>query len=75
MSDETKQTKASNVTVVTNKAEQSPSMPSVTNVKGFLQITEVNLQSSSHTEKVLVLCDSVILHAVTRGFPKNWPTN
>ena len=55
---ETKETTASNVTVVTNKAEESPGMPSVTNVKGLLQITEVKLQSSFHTGKVLVLYNS-----------------
>ena len=31
-------------------------MPSMTNVKGVLQITEVNLQSSFKTEKVLIPC-------------------
>ena len=65
-------TTVSNVTVVTNKAEEIPGIPSVTNVHSLLQITEVNLQSSFHTEKDF---SSVILHAVTRGFPKNWPEN
>ena len=54
---QTKETTASNVTVVTNKAEESPGMPSVTNVKGLFQINEVNFQSSFHTERVLILCD------------------
>ena len=49
---------AKNVTVVPNKTEESPGMTSVTNVKGLLQITEVFLQSSFRTEKVLVLSDS-----------------
>ena len=57
-SDETKETTASSVIFVRNKAKESPGMLSVTNVKDLLQITEVNLQSSFHTEKVLVLCDS-----------------
>ena len=56
-SDETKETTASNVTVASKKAEESPAMPSVTNFVGLLHITEVNLQSSFHTKKVLVLCD------------------
>ena len=33
-------------------------MPSVTNVKGSLQITEVSLQSSFHVDEVLAFCDS-----------------
>ena len=57
-SDRTEETTASSVTVVTNKAEESHGMPSVTKDKGLLQITEVNLKSSFHTEKVFVLGDS-----------------
>ena len=57
-SDEAKETTASSVTVVTNKAEESPGMPSVTNFRGLFQITEVNLQPSFRTEQVLVLCGS-----------------
>ena len=33
-------------------------MFSVTNVRGFLQITEVNLRSSFQTEKIFVPCSS-----------------
>ena len=56
--DKTKETTVRNVTNVTNKAEESPGMLSVTNIMGLLQITEVNLQSPSHDEKILVLCYS-----------------
>ena len=56
--DETKEITASNVTFVLNKAEDSPGMPSVMNVKELLHITAINLQLSFHTERVLVLCDS-----------------
>ena len=56
--DKTKLTTTSNVTVVTNKAEKRSSRPFVTKVMGFLQITDVNLQTASHTEKIRVLCDS-----------------
>ena len=52
--DASKETTASSVTVVPNKTEQSPGIISVTNVKGLLQITEVLLQSSFETEKVVV---------------------
>ena len=55
--DQTMETTASNVTVVTNKTEESPGMPFVTNVKGLIQITEVSFQPSFHTERVLILCD------------------
>ena len=41
--EETKKTTTSHVTVVPNKTEESPGMPSVTSVNGLLQITEVNL--------------------------------
>ena len=70
--DKTKLTAENNVTVVTNKPEESPGMPSVTKAKGLFQITEVNLQSSLHAKKFL---SSVIPHAVTRGLPKNWLEN
>ena len=53
--DETKEIMASKVIVVPNKTEESPSMLSVTNAKGLLQITEVLFQGSFQTEKVLVL--------------------
>ena len=55
---EFKETTAGNVAVVTNKAEESSGMPSVTKVDGLLQITEVNLHSSFQTEKFLVVCGS-----------------
>ena len=62
--DQTKQTTASHVTVITNKAQESPGMPSLTDIKGALQINEVNLQSS------FITSSSVILRAVNRGFLK-----
>ena len=37
-SDETKETTASKIIVVANKAEESPSLPYVTNFKGLLQM-------------------------------------
>ena len=62
-SDKTRETTANNVTVVPNQAEESPSLPSVTDVKGLLQIAEVSLQSSDSSAKVLVLCDSACSHS------------
>ena len=38
-------------------------MPAVSDVKGLLQITEVELESPSCSEKVLVLCDSACSHS------------
>ena len=70
--DETKGTTASSVTVVTNKAEESPGMPSLTIVRGLMQLTEVNLQSSFHTERVPVLCHSACSNS---WISKNWLAN
>ena len=38
-------------------------MPSVSDFKDLLQITEVELESPSCSEKVLVLCDSTCSHS------------
>ena len=59
----TKETTAHNVTSGKHKTDESPVMPSVTDVKGLMQITEDNLQSPSKTEEVLVLCDSACGHS------------
>ena len=45
------------------KPEESSGMPSVTDVKGLLQVTEVELQSHGKSEKVLALCDSACSHS------------
>ena len=42
---------------------ESSGMPAVSDVKGLLQITEVELESPSCSEKVLVLCDSACSHS------------
>ena len=42
---------------------ESSGMPSVSDVKGLLQITKVELESPSCSEKVLVLCDSACSHS------------
>ena len=43
-------------------------MPSVSELKGLLQITEIELQSPSGSKKVLVLCDSACSHSwISKG--------
>ena len=42
---------------------ESSGMSSVSAVKGLLQITEVELESPSCSEKLLVLCDSACSHS------------
>ena len=43
-------------------------MPSVSDVKGLLQITEIELESPSGSEMVLVLCDSACSHSwISKG--------
>ena len=42
---------------------ESSSMPSITDVKGLLQITEVELTSPSSSAKILALCDSACSHS------------
>ena len=45
------------------QAEESSGMPSVTDIKGLLQITEVELHSTDKSERALVLCDSACSHS------------
>ena len=54
-----------NSTKVSQKptGSKSSGMPSVSDVKGLLQITEIELESPSDSEKVLVLCDSACSHS------------
>ena len=47
---------------------KSSGMPSVSDVKSLLQITEIELESPSGSEKVLVLCDSACSHSwISKG--------
>ena len=59
------ETSANSVTVAETETqtEASSGMASVSNVKGLLQITEVELQSNNNTAKVLVLCDPACSHS------------
>ena len=70
--DKTKENTASIATFVANKAEESPGVPSVTNFMGLLPITEVNLQSCFHTEKLFLLCDSACNNS---WVSENWLDN
>ena len=45
------------------KPEESSGMPFVTDVKGLLQVTEVELQAHGKSKKVLSLCDSACGHS------------
>ena len=60
---------AKNFQSKTTKVSQRPTsseksgMPSVTDVKGLLQITEVELTSPSSSTKILALCDSACSHS------------
>ena len=48
---------------INGQADESSGLPSVTDVKGLLQITEVELHSNENCEKVLALCDSACSHS------------
>ena len=50
-------------TTRSEKLEESSGMPSVTDVKGLLQVMEVEHQSHGKSEKVLALCDSACSHS------------
>ena len=50
-------------TATQTECEVTSCFPSVSRVKRLLQVTEVELQSSEKSEKVLVLCDSVCSHS------------
>ena len=50
-------------TKINEQLETSSGLPSVTDVKGLLQITEVELHSTATSEKVLALCDSACRHS------------
>ena len=45
------------------RSDESSGMPSVADVKGLLQVTEVELHSNGKSEKVLALCDSACSHS------------
>ena len=57
------ETTTCSVTTATQKNEVTSCIPSVFDVKGLLQITEVELQNSEESENVLVLCDSPCSHS------------
>ena len=58
------ETTTCSVTTATQKEDEVTScFPSVSDVKGLLQITEVELQTSEKSERVLVLCDSACSHS------------
>ena len=48
---------------IVNKAGESSGVCSVTDVKGLLQITEVEVHTSTNSAKVLALCDSACSHS------------
>ena len=50
-------------TEISEQLETSSGLPSVTDVKGLLQITEIELHSAATSEKVLTLCDSACSHS------------
>ena len=50
-------------TKINEQADESSCLPSVTDVKGLLQITEVELLSNENSEKMLALCDSAYIHS------------
>ena len=45
------------------RSDESSGMPSVADVKGLLQVTEVELLANGKCEKVLALCDSACSHS------------
>ena len=45
------------------RSDESSGMPSVADVKGLLQVTEVELHANGTSEKVLALCDSACSHS------------
>ena len=56
-------TSCSTATGNPKKNEVTSCLPSVSDVKGLLQIAEVELQTSEKSERVLVLCDSACSHS------------
>ena len=52
-----------NLKTTVNKAGESSGVCSVTDVKGLLQITEVEVHTSTTSAKVLALCDSACSHS------------
>ena len=42
---------------------KSSNLPSVTDVKGLLQVTEVELRSPDKSENIFALCDSACSHS------------
>ena len=57
------ETSCSTATGNPKKNEVTSCLPSVSDVKGLLQIAEVELQTSEKSERVLVLCDSACSHS------------
>ena len=49
--------------VKNERSDESSGMPSVADVKGLLQVTEVELHGNGKSEKVLALCDSACSHS------------
>ena len=56
-------TTCSVTTAIQKKDEVTSCLPSISDVKGLLQITEVEVQTSEKSAKVLVLCDSACSHS------------
>ena len=56
-------TSCSTATGNPKKNEVTSCLPSVSDVKGLLQIAEVELQTSEKSERILVLCDSACSHS------------
>ena len=56
-------TTCSVTTAIQKKDEVTSCLPSISDVKGSLQITEVEVQTSEKSAKVLVLCDSACSHS------------
>ena len=50
-------------TKINNEMETCSGLPSITDVKGLLQITEVELHSTTTSDQVLALCDSACSHS------------
>ena len=46
-----------------DQVAESSGMPSVIDVKGLLQITEVELHFNEQSERILALCDSACSHS------------
>ena len=72
---ETSNTTCSVTTATQKKNEVTSRLPSGSDVKGLLQITEVDLQTSEKSGEVLILFDSATQRVVNLGFLLNWLAN